>query len=67
MPVLLLAYVCMLTAFETLSLLENLVNKESESESESLCARKKPRNVTVGGYDESTGNACGKTARSKNV
>ena len=35
MAVLLFAYVCMLTAFETLSLLQNLVNKESESESES--------------------------------
>ena len=34
MSVLLFAYVCMLTAFETLSLLSNLVNKESESESE---------------------------------
>ena len=34
MSVLLFAYVCMLTAFETLSLLLNLVNKESESESE---------------------------------
>ena len=34
MSVLLFAYVCMLTAFETLSLLYNLVNKESESESE---------------------------------
>ena len=33
MLVLLFAYVCMLTAFETLSLLQNLVNKESESES----------------------------------
>ena len=32
MSVLLFAYVCMLTAFETLS----LVNKESESESELL-------------------------------
>ena len=29
---LLFAYVCMLTAFKTLSLLQNLVNKESESE-----------------------------------
>ena len=34
MSVLLFAYVCVLTAFETLSLLSNLVNKESESESE---------------------------------
>jgi len=31
MSVLLFAYVYMLTAFETLSLLQNLVNKKSES------------------------------------
>ena len=30
MSVLLFAYVCMLTTFETLSLLQNLVNKESD-------------------------------------
>ena len=40
MSVLLFAYVCMLTAFETLSL-SNLMNKESESVSENLkyCCR----------------------------
>ena len=47
MSVLLFAYVCMLTAFETLSLLYNLVNKESESEfnvlSQETCDQNSPK------------------------
>ena len=47
MSVLLFAYVCMLSAFETLSLLYNLVNKESESEfsvlSQETCDQNSPK------------------------
>ena len=47
MSLLFFAYVCMLTAFETPSLLQNLVNKESESNCFINCERQSHRTVST--------------------